>query len=269
MIFEHTDYRNFLKEELARRSHLNPKYSLRAYAQHLKMSPGQLSRVLQGKKRMSSEKALEVSSVLKLKGNKREYFCNLVHLDSTKSPMAKEYIENKLKDIRPSKDFYVLETDIFKLVSDWYHYAILELVECSDFKPSARWISRRLEISQAETELAIERLKRLNLLICDGKQWKKTQNTYLASSDIPNEAFRKFHKQTLEKAIDSIENQEVQERNLSSVTFAVDLSKLSEAQQLIRKFRCNMEKLLSEGHKTEVYQLAVQLFRITKKIKTS
>ena len=65
MIFEHSDYRNYLKAELVKRSQGNPKYSLRAYAQQLKMSPGQLSRVLQNKKRMSHEKALEVSSLLK------------------------------------------------------------------------------------------------------------------------------------------------------------------------------------------------------------
>ena len=265
MIFEHTDYRSYLKAELAKRGQLNPKYSLRAYAQQLKISPGQLSRVLQGKKRMSHEKALEISSVLKLKGNKREYFCNLVQLDTTKNPVAREYIEAKLKDVYPSKNFYLLETDIFKLVSDWYHYAILELMECKDFKPSSRWMARRLGISKAEAELAIERLERLKLFVFEGKKWKKIHNSYLTSTDVPNAAFRKFHKQTLEKALDSIEAQDVQERHLSSVTCAIDPSRLPEAQQLIRKFRCAMEKFLSEGEKSEVYQLAIQLFRVTKK----
>ncbi|HBQ20538.1 MAG: hypothetical protein A2Z91_08020 [Deltaproteobacteria bacterium GWA2_38_16] len=269
MIFEHTDYRTFLKADLAKRCHTNPRYSLRAYAQYLQMSPAQLSRVLQKKRAISSDKALEISSILNLKGNKREYFCNLIHLDSAKSPMAKEYIENKLKDSRPSKDFYLLEMDIFRMVSDWYHSAILELVECHDFKPSISWIARRLGIPQVEAELAIERLKRLNLLRCDEKKWTKIENSYLASADIPNEAFRKFHKQTLEKAMRSIEEQDVKERNLSSVTVAIDTSKLSEAQQLIRKFRCDMEKLLSKGQRTEVYQLAVQLFRLTQKKKKS
>ncbi|MBI3017868.1 MAG: TIGR02147 family protein, partial [Deltaproteobacteria bacterium] len=127
MIFEHSDYRNYLKAELIKRSQSNPKYSLRAYAQQLKMSPGQLSRVLQNKKRMSHEKALEVSSLLKLKGSRREYFCHLVHLDATKNLLAREYIEAKLKDLHPKKDFYSLDIDQFRVVSEWYHYAILEL----------------------------------------------------------------------------------------------------------------------------------------------
>ena len=266
MIFEHQDYRTYLKTELARRCHVNPKYSLRSYAYQLKMSPGQLSRVLQGKKRMSYEKALEVSSILNLKGNKREYFCQLVHFDTAKNLVSKEYIENRLKEIRPSKDFYSLEGDMFKLISDWYHYAILELIEVKGFKPNPRWIAKKLGISQAEVELAIERLQRLKLLMCDGNQWRKMQSTYVASTDIPNEAFLKFHKQSLERALKSLDSQSVDERHMSSVTFGIDTSKLKEARELIRKFRGDMEKLLTKSNKMEVYQLAIQLFRATDKI---
>ena len=88
-----------------------------------------------------------------------------------------------------------------------------------------------------EAELAIERLKRLNLLRCDEKKWTKIENSYLASADIPNEAFRKFHKQTLEKAMRSIEEQDVKERNLSSVAVAIDTSNLSEATVTELNFR--------------------------------
>src|SRR3989344_4172440 len=265
MVFEYTDYRSYLKSELASRCQKNPRYSLRSFASQLQVSPGQLSRVINGSKNISQEKAIEVSAALNLKGKSQEYFCQLVHLESAKTHQSKVFVQKKLNDLRPTRDFHTVELDTFKVISEWYHYALLEMTELRDFKSNPQWISRRLGVSRPQVELAIERLKRLHLLKEEKGTLKKTRETYLAVSDIPNDALQNFHRQTLDHAKESLTTQHPSERHISSVTMAIDPSKLKEAHELTRQYRVEMEKLLSSDRKEEVYQFAVQLFRLTKK----
>ena len=48
--------------------------------------------------------------------------------------------------------------DVFSYMSDWYHLAILELTFVKGFKSEAKWMSRRLGISEAEVKPAVDRL---------------------------------------------------------------------------------------------------------------
>jgi hypothetical protein len=47
------------------------------------------------------------------------------------------------------------------------------------------------------------------------------------------------------------------------MTVAVDLDKISEAKEVIREFRRKMSTLFSEGNKSEVYNLAIQLYPLS------
>ena len=47
----------------------------------------------------------------------------------------------------------LLPEEIFSLVSEWYHFAILNLIDCNDFIWSANWISSRLGISKTQSKL--------------------------------------------------------------------------------------------------------------------
>src|SRR5690349_6949475 len=59
---------HFLMEEFARRVRVNPRYSLRAYARTLGMSPGALSEVLRNRRPLSLKAAEKVIKALGLTG---------------------------------------------------------------------------------------------------------------------------------------------------------------------------------------------------------
>ena len=65
-VFESTSVNDFLRRELDRRLSTNPRYSLRAFARHLGMSPGELSEVLREKRPMSAKACQKVSRALDL-----------------------------------------------------------------------------------------------------------------------------------------------------------------------------------------------------------
>ena len=263
MIFEHFQYRTFLKAQLSDRKKNNPRYSQRAFAKFLGVSPGQFNLVLQGKKRISQETAIKIASRLSLKDKEKDFLCTLVQLESAKTPEVKEFISKRLQEIHPRETFYLLELDAFKVISNWYHYAILEMTDLDYFKSDSKWIAKRLGISKEEAELALERLERLGLLHKKNERWLKTNEFVVTKSEMKNEALRKFHRQILEKALDSIESQSIEERELGSMTMSIDPSKIKEAKKRMLQFRLEMAKFLSKGKKTETYVFSTELFKLT------
>src|SRR5688572_10105767 len=76
--FNQNDYREVLKEYLSRRCENNPRYSLRALARDLQMSPSRLSEALNGKAGISAASARKISERLGLGNQESQYFYLLV-----------------------------------------------------------------------------------------------------------------------------------------------------------------------------------------------
>lgn len=263
MLFEHANYRSYLKSVLLEKNSKNPKFSQRAFAKYLAISPGQFNLVLQGKKHISEETALRIATCLRLEEKEADYLCNLVRLESAKSPESKQFIARKLEELHPKQSFHTLSLDTFKVISDWYHYAIMEMITLDGFKADPAWIAKRLKISKTEVELALERLERLELIKKEKNGWAKTNEFVAARSDLFNEALRKFHEQSLEKAKDSLKTLKSEEMEFGAITMSIDPQKIPEAKKRMKQFRLDMAKYLGKGKRTETYQLAMQLFKLT------
>ena len=263
MVFEHANYRSYLKSVLLEKNSKNPKFSQRAFAKFLIISPGQFNLVLQAKKHISEETALRISSCLKLDEKEADYFCHLVRLESAKSAETKQFIARKLEEIHPKQAFHTLSLDTFRVISDWYHYAIMEMTTLDTFKADFSWIAKRLQISKPEVELALERLVRLELLEKKNNTWVKTNEFVVAKSDVYNDALRKFHRQTLEKAMEGLTSHKADDMEFGAITMSIDPSKLKEAKKRMKQFRLDMAKFLGRGSRTDTYQLAMQLFKLT------
>lgn len=262
-----TKYRDILKIELAERISGNPAYSLRAMAKQAGISPSLLSDVLKGKKGLSSPRAFEVGQALQFDGSKLEYFVTLVQIEETKSEARKYELANKLQLLNTKRQTQDLSLDIFRMIYDWYHVAILELALTSNFQLTEKSAAEKLQITAIEAEAAIERLLRLELLkkTPSGKL-ERVENHLVASSKIPNTALRNFHSQMLKKASESLSSQTSQEKLIGSETIAFDKKYLKEANTILE--RCFQEIVAlanSKKTKRDVYHLGIQLFRITKK----
>ncbi|HBQ20446.1 MAG: hypothetical protein A2Z91_04970 [Deltaproteobacteria bacterium GWA2_38_16] len=264
MIFEHTDYKSYLKEAYIQKKNANSKYSQRAFAKHLGISPTLINLVFKGTKNISSETALMMSDPLKLKENERDYFCSLVQLEGAKTPQAKEFMAKKLENLHPAQSFQTIELDHFKMISNWYHHAILEMTELDHFKYNPSWISKTLNISKEEVELAWERLKRLKLITKKKGKWHKTHAFSSIQSDKYHDVIRKFHKQTLEKALESLSSQTPEEMEMGTMTLSIDPSKIKQAKKKMKEFRMEMAQYLTKGKRTHTYQLSTHLFKLTK-----
>jgi transcriptional regulator with XRE-family HTH domain len=144
------DFREQLKKELITRSEKNPKYGLRAFAKTLDMDSSHLSKILKGLRPLKIEMIETLAP--KLGYNKK---------DITKFI---EFALNKNSPEIVTDNCYHLKMDQLALISEWQHYAILEIMKHPDFQQSSEWISMHLHQPTEVIEMAIERLKRVGTI---------------------------------------------------------------------------------------------------------
>ncbi|MDH4466424.1 MAG: TIGR02147 family protein [Bacteriovoracaceae bacterium] len=240
-----------LQEELLMRNKSNSSYSLRAFAKLLQVSPSALSAMLRGKRSITKKSAEKMG--LKL-------------------GMGLDVIKSLQIDDKGSKTlrYDQLSLDTFALISDWYHYAILELIRVRPFKSDAAWIAKKIGITKTEVNIAIERLVRIDLLeIDDEGQWHDISGglTTNISEGLTSAASRNLQKQILEMAIQSIDTDDLSKRDNTSLTIAIHSDDLVEVKQRIKNFRRSLLEFLERPgtqSPNEVYHVSFALNPITK-----
>jgi hypothetical protein len=244
------DYRAILQQEYLARKERNRSYSLRAYSKQLGISKTALVEVLARKRSFSSKNALKVAERLGL------------------SP---DVTKRMLTDIRglnsPNLDssYHTLDEDSFNVISEWYHYAILNLAKLKRHKADPHWVGQRLGITSLEARSAILRLERLGFLEVKNNKLHRKVSSLNTTEAIPSAAIRKNHKQNLLLAISSIERDGVADRYNTSITMAIDSSRLVAARKLFLRFRDRMCTFLESENPDSVYTLGMQLFPVARK----
>lgn len=161
-----------------------------------------------------------------------------------------------------------LTLDSFSVISDWYHYAILELTHVEGFRPEPLWISRRLGITKTEVNIAIERLFRLQLLKeTESGQWCEISENGMMTHLKPglsSDGARKYQCQLLELSMRAVQEIPVSKRNHTSAAFCFDPKDLPHAIERISEFRRKFASEFQPMRKgTEVYQIQISFFPLT------
>lgn len=270
-------YQERLREELVKRVQKNPHYSLRSFAKVLGIGPSALSLILSGKRFISTKIINRIFQVLELTETEQKLFLESVLKEKQARGLTRisPAIRKKLTQakVAPEQQGIGIGLDEFRIIADWYHYAILELTSCPDFSTDTKWIAKALSINEIEAKLAIDRLIKLELLEEKKGSYKKTNLKSDTKDKTKTSVFhRKRQKQILEKSIHSLEHDPIEERNHSSLTFCINPDRMEEAKAKIKKFMWEMSEFLMEEKQERVYELNVALFplqtKTQEKIKT-
>lgn len=259
MIYDYESIATLLAAELRRRVQSNPSYSLRSFARNLHLSPGALSEILKGRRELSLRSVSAVAKAIGLNASEAKHLLRLAQ--NAKAEKAGEH--EILKGPNLNADQRILSEQIFSLVSEWYHFAILNLLECEDFKWSAVWISSRLGISRIQAQMAMDLLLRLRMVEMKSGRYQGTSEHVVSSSEIPSEAIRKYHQQILNKASVALEAQAVAEREFSGIGLALDAALIPAIKKEIAEFQDRLIGKYSRGKKRDVYFMEVAFFKLT------
>jgi uncharacterized protein (TIGR02147 family) len=245
-----------LRDGLARKMKSDPNYSLRSLAKDLGISAGHASKVFNGKKMIN----------IKLV----DQLCELLDLSKVEKKLIyKIKYENHVMLNDAFEKYFKIKEDQFSILDDWAHLAILNLTTCDNFESSIDYISKKLGLPKLRVKNIIKRLLRLNFLSGDETNFKKSHLNNKFNTTQSHSLVRNFHRQMMKKADEEL-TQNMQEdfdkREISASTIAINVEKICLARDLIKKFQEDLASLLTQSPCTEVYQLNVQFFPLTKRV---
>jgi uncharacterized protein (TIGR02147 family) len=252
-----------LKEELKRRTRVNPLYSLRSFAKQLSLDPSLLSKILNNNRPLSSQNALAIMDKLSFPEHEKNVFWNsylnqrekAIH----KKPKAKDMLHSPIEDREKE-----LEQEVFTTISEPFHFHILELVRLKHFKSDMSWISEQINQTLEVTVKAIDRLVKLGMLNNNDGIISRVEGRFTTKDkSVTNAAFKYHQKKILNLAIDAIDKYPIERRNQSSMTIAVNIEKIQIVKKMYEEFINQVTDMFETGDKTEVYQISLSLFPLT------
>ncbi len=247
---------DILQRHLADKQRRNPTYSLRAYSRDLGVHPGTLSAFLNRKRSLPQKTARKICDRLNLSPKYRNQFLTL------------NQIKTESIDVPATESLQLNETQ-FQIIAEWEHYAFLSLMELRNFpKAKHKAIStaaKRLEISIPRVKVVLERLLKADLIkLTKTGMLERTFERLSTTEDIVSQALRKAHSEELDLAKRSVEKTEIEKCEFRSTTLAIHPRNIAAAKKAMRKFQEEIELLLESEDATEVYQMCLQFFPLTK-----
>ncbi len=241
-----------IKEALSIKQRNNPYYSLRAFARDIGIHPATLSQIINGKRDLPKRDCEKVLSKLNLGPKERSLFV--------------ESLRNKKNNLKRSDEDqrYLIDESHYKIISEWEHFAVLELFNIKNFKKTNEDIADRLNLSMNRVDVVTTNLLMASLISKDKDGFfYKIHHDVKTSDNLKSQALRDSHKETMLMGVKKIEDIEIDKRDFSSITMAIDPSKIEDAKFIIKEFRKKMNSLSQEGNVSEVYQLGVQFYPLT------
>lgn len=235
-----------LHAELVRKRQKNIRYSLRAFARDLKVSPASLLNMLNDRK-VSRSTMSKVLTVLKV-------------------PEEQQHRVMALNQ----EVYQELSNDTFdenEVAGNYYYFAILSLLEIEAVEKSPKEIARKLGLPVPLIQGALACLRRLNL-IDEQMNLVARKKVTVGGKKNPMSNTRQVKFQEI-RLMEAFLNKMDRDDNFassdfSSITVATDSSCIPEVRKRIRRFRRQMDKFLSSQPKKEVYIMTIQLWPLVK-----
>ncbi len=230
----------------------NPQWSQRAFAQKLGVSSGALSEIMKGKRTMTPRLKMKIAGALQLSPSEQlDFFDD--DLPSHMRPVRHEYFQ--------------LSEDQFHLLSDWWHYAILNLVKTKGFSSDHVWMAQRLGLPKKVVAEAWDRLFRLGLLKRSQGKVIREYPRIATNDDLFDLSIQRAHIEDTKLIEKSLMEVPVHLRDHTSVTLVMNKKNIKKAKEMIRAFQDSfseeIETKAKEGPGEEVFRLSISLFPLT------
>ena len=269
-IFSYENYRLFLGDWYAWMKETKEGFSYRAFSQWAGFaSPNHLQLIIQGKRNVTRETLAPIVRVLKLTRREARCFELLVDLNQASTPAAKAEALLEISRLFKKYDRNIEHGQI-EYLTKWYYSVVRELVTTKGFRPERHAVARRIghRVTPANVDEAIEKLVELGLLIRDARgTLRQKQAIVTTGAETAEAASYLYHDQMLGLALEALRAQMPSERHFSGITLACRGEDIPEITQIIdecrRQVLSYLENRKGKGEDDEVYQLNVQLFRVT------
>jgi len=266
-LYQFTDYRAYLRDWLTEAKETTPAMSYRFLALRIGIDPGFLVHIFHGQKHLAEKHLPALTKLLRLGKRETEYFHRLVAFGKAKGERetSKRFLE--LMELR---DGQVREVGShqYKYYLHWYVPAIRCLIAAREFRGDYKDLAHQLmpSITPEQALEAVVLLKKLGMIKALPNGTWETVDTHLTTGDAwSGLTIRDFQKQTLGLAIAALENVPKEEREISTMTFAIPKEEVSTVQDMVREFRSRMARwAVASPSADSVYQMNIQIFPLVR-----
>ena len=251
MIYESQNIQDFLMSELDRRLQHNPRYSQRAFARDLKLSPGALSEIVNGKRAITAKLVFKIEKALGLTETEVSHLLSL---------LGQKKKGEEASEVKSKKE---MSLQFFRVISEWYHMAILNLTDLKGFQWDPQWIAQKLGISFVQARGAMKRLQEMEMVEKKAERVQRVHDFAYSGEEVPSSAIRQYHSQMLEKCMTALETQSVDERSFYGTGMTIKNSDLKKIKKEVADFHDQLVKKYSKKSGDQVYHYQSGLIRVT------
>lgn len=267
-IFEYFDYQKFLRDYYEEKKRDNPFISFRYLGNHMKLDPGFLLKVIQGKHHLAKRSIPSVCTYFKFSDQESRYFEVLVSYNKSKSASDIKLYFEKLMTLREPGARPVEEWQ-YAFYQKWYHSAIHALLSIYEFKGSFKNLASLLRpaISAKQAHESINLLMKIGIVQRDSEGVFKPTKTFVTSGERwQSVAIHNFQKETINLSSLALDLHPKELRDISTLTVALSSKDLPEIRERIRQLRQAILLLENDNVPDTVFQINIQVIPVTQSI---
>lgn len=270
-VFESLEYRDILKEAYEERKAAMSLFSYRMMGDRLEIDGSYLFRVLQKELHLPARCLPRAIEFLGLAGRAAEYFQLLAAYQRERGAKARQEILEKalsLRDVERSK----LKDNELAFFRDWWVVAVRCLLEVVNGRANPRELAARIHPSVPEKDIkkALDLLLELGLVKKASSGRLVLAQTHLtASGSDKAQAVQGFQKQMLNLALESFDRFPKGQRDVSTLSVAIDGLAWNEIREMLRESRRQIQKRVEEStHPDRVMQIVMAFFPLAPEVES-
>jgi uncharacterized protein (TIGR02147 family) len=258
-----------LKRSFQERCGKNAHYSLRAFSRDLEISVAGLSNILNQKRGLSYDRAIDLTQHLEYSPIDSELFCQSVLAAHGKSKQVRDQASSRVQELQLKSQKFEIDEMQFAMLGHWYTHAVLQYIDDERAGSELKWLSQRLGVNEIIIQSSLETLERLGLIYLDNARWRKTHQVTETKSEIPSKVLREVSKDFLDKAKEALDTQTIAERSFATSLLLLDKQQFEIIKDQINRLREDLtSETSSQGDNQDLYCFSTQLFRLSQKDST-
>lgn len=266
-IFEFLDYQEYLRACFSAEKARDRLFSYRVFASCVGMDASLLVKILQGKRHLSQSGCKLMRDFLKLDARADDYFQELVAYSKAEGDAELRLHFERLLSLRPACA-HRIEADCYRYFQFWYYPALRSSLDVMEYRHplDAELLGSRFKptLRAEQVQEAMEVLQRLGLVRPDTNgRWIPATAHLSTGERWQSAAVREYQRQLSQLAAESLVQIPPKERDISTLTMALDSRQLEKIRAVLQEARQSIVRHADSMPSSDcdvVYQLNIQFF---------
>lgn len=226
--------------------------------------------VIAGRRKLTANTSQRIIDHLSLQGSECRYFRALVAYNNASRPDKREEYLADLLAVKRRELPSTSARENLEYYSEWFYPVLREMTALQEFSSDPEWIAQRMSIKLLphEVEKGLKLLEGLGLIRFDDRKKRhiSTGTPILPDRAVTHIAAVAFHQKMCEVAAEALSRVPAVQREYNTVTFCASHEEAMAISGLIYELCEKIVRLEQKAtKKTQVYQVNLQLFPLTKR----